>query len=150
MPIEIDVVSDARDITFPCVPNTAYEIGDLLYSNSGVATKAASQADAGSAADNQAAFAPLFLGVCKSRRLAMEATPPRILVGTDMVVDADADSASYVVGEMVTVSRNAAVPANRNQQVAKTATAGSAIGRVVATTGGTATKVRVRLKSNII
>jgi hypothetical protein len=148
MPIS-EVLTDARDQWIPCVANTAYDIGDLLYSNSGVATKVSSYADQGSAAANAAAIAPLFMGVCKSRRLATETTPAFVLVGTDVVVDADADSASYVCGEMVTVSRDA-TPLARLQQVAKTTTPTSAIGRVFATTGGTATKVRVRLKSNQI
>jgi hypothetical protein len=148
MPIT-QVHDDPKTQSIPCVAATAYDIGDLLYSNSGVATKVSSFADQGSAAANAAAIAPLFMGVCLSRRLATETTPAFVLVGTDVIVDADADSASYVCGEMLTVSRDA-TPLARVQQVAKTTTATSAIGRVFATSGGTATKVRARLKSNQI
>lgn len=145
-----EVLSDARTIQAPVASNQAYEIGDLLWLDSGVAKPAALQADAASAAANQAAFGPVFLGVCLERRLAAQTQPPTILVGTDVVVDADCDSADFNLGEAVTVSRDSAVPANRNQQLAKTTVAAATIGQCIRDTGGATTKIRVRLKSRVL
>lgn len=150
MPAE--VLSDAQDVTpfFPA--STAITAGDLMYYDAAtnLAKKASQQADAGTLAANQAAFAPLFLGVSRVNRLAGETTSTRNTVRTKGVYRMATTSRIWKIGELVGVGRDA-TPLNTNQQVEVTALLASSIGVCIQDSGGVAaTTVLCLLVSNQI
>lgn len=150
MPAE--VLSDAKDITpfFPAA--TAVVAGDLMYYDAAtnLAKKASMQADAGSLAANQAAFAPLFLGVSRDNRLVGETVSQRRTVHTNGVYRMPTSSRIWKIGELVGVGRDA-TPLNTNQQVEVTAVLASSIGVCIQDSNGVAvTSVLVQLVSNVV
>jgi hypothetical protein len=143
-------VSDINAELFP-VASLAVNIGDLLYWDAAnhVPRPFSALADQLSAAAQQAALAPLFLGVANSARLASDAlvaTALRIL--TDGIWEFACDSATFEPGDYVGASYNTNIA--RDQQVAKVGTASLAIGRAVKRYSAATTKVKVRLMSRLL
>ena len=133
-------------IHVPSVASTAYTKGDLLYLNTGVATKASSQADGGTLSGNQATFADNFLGVCMGNKLATDATTREIPVAMEGEFEADCASTTWAVGEFVAAVEASNGTELENQVVAKTSTRADAIG-VCVKAGTSITKVRFLLFS---
>jgi hypothetical protein len=154
-------LADNQAQPFPFPASTVINIGDLLWwdATNHRANAAANRADTGTLLGNQADFLAVFLGVAAEARLATETSVAHDalrLVVLDGVFDCDCTSAIWEVGDLVGIDRNAATPANYNQQVVKVADKAHAIGVCVqrssnaATAEATqiaATKVRVRLTS---
>lgn len=69
-------------ITLPTAANTAYNPGDIIWNNSGVAAIASSLAWSTNLAGTQAALRVEFLGVCMDKKLATDASTTRILIAT--------------------------------------------------------------------
>ena len=138
----------ATDLFFwvPSVASTAYEVGDLLYLNSGTATLASSQADGGTEAANQATFADNFLGVCGSPKLVSDATTADIGVSAEGVFNYPCDSTTWAVGEYVAACENAGGTGLEKQKVKKSATRADAIGECIKA-GAALTEVRFVLYS---
>lgn len=133
-------------IYVPTVTATAYSPGDLLYLNSGVATLASAQADGGTEAGNQATFADNFLGVCHGKKLASNTGTDEIAVVMDGEIEADCDSTTWAVGELVAAQEQSNGTQLENQKVKKTSTRADAIG-MVSKAATSATKVRFILWS---
>ncbi len=147
-----EVLVDARNQVPPFPASTAIAVGDLLWwDNSGkVAKPASTRTDLGSAAANQADFASLFCGVSASQRLATETstgTPQaaRAIIA-EGIFDCDCASATFEVGDLVGVNRNA-TPLNDNQVVVAVTQPQLAIGRVIKREGVAVTKVRCFLSA---
>ncbi len=139
----------SRTITAPFPASTAIAVGDLLWSNSGVAAKASAIADLGSLALNQADFRPKFLGVAGDQRLASETSTgndSRRLVITEGIFDCDCDSATFEIGDPIGIARSA-TPLNENQKVVGVTSFELAIGFVVKREPSAVTKVRCLLSS---
>lgn len=150
MPAE--VLSDAKDVTpfFPA--STAITAGDLMYYDAAtnLAKKASQQADATSLALNQAAFAPLFIGVSRDNRLVGETVSQRRTVKTNGIYRMACSSRVWKIGELVGVGRDA-TPLNTNQQVEVTTVLTSSIGVCIQDSAGVAaTTVLCQLISNVI
>lgn len=149
-----EVLSDNRSQTFPFPASTAVSVGDLLTWNDGalVAKPANARADKGSKALNQADFRTLFLGVAADQRLSTETSTgndSRRLVIIDGIFDCDCASATFEVGDLIGIDRDA-TPLNMNQQVIKVATPNLAIGFVTKREPSAVTKVRCRLTSSLM
>lgn len=149
-----EVLVDGRSQVPPFPASTAIAVGDLLWwDNSGkVAKPASARTDAGSAALNQADFAGLFCGVSASQRLSTETstgTPQSVrTIIAEGIFDCDCASATFEVGDLVGVNRNA-TPLNDNQVVVAVTQPQLAIGRVVKREGVAVTKVRCFLSAYV-
>lgn len=127
----------------------AVNLYDLLYHDTNDVKPAASQADAGSEAANQAAFAPLFAGLAGIARLSTDGAVTNFPVITDAIVDIDCASATFEVGDKVTVVEQSSGTALENAKLAKTTDETLAIGYVVKRYASASTRVRVRLISRV-
>lgn len=141
-PVPLDIV------TAPYDGSIAVEVGDLMYYDTNDAKPAASQADGGSEAANQAAFAPRFLGVSCERKLAT-APAGDIDVAVDAIREMPCASETYEIGDMVTVDEAASGTALENQKLVKTDDVTKAIGYAIQRYASATTTVLVRLMSNV-
>lgn len=141
-PVPLDIVTAAYD------GSIAVEIGDLMFLDTDDAKPAASQADAGSEAANQAAFVPKFLGISCERKLATAAAGD-IDVAVDAVREMPCASETYEIGDMVTVDEAASGTALENQKLVKTTDVTKAIGYAIQRYASATTTVLVRLMSNV-
>jgi hypothetical protein len=141
-PVPLDIVTAAYD------GSIAVEVGDLMFYDTDDAKPAASQADAGSEAANQAAFAPKFLGVSCERKLSTAPTDD-IDVAVDAIREMPCASEAYEIGDMVTVDEAASGTALENQKLVKTTDVTKAIGYAVKRYASATTTVLVRLMSNV-
>lgn len=116
--------------------NSTYplEEGDLVYAVAGEALPASALADAGSAAQNRAAFAAAFAGVCVKKTglqtgetsFKLTPDPGYTMVAVGGVWEYDCSATSWVTGDMVGVYASA--DACSDQQVAKVTSVDEAIG----------------------
>lgn len=138
------------NITYvPCDAGVAIGIGDLIYWDGTYGQPMSAQADGGSEAANQASAAPLFLGVSNSARSGSETTDGEIAVVTDRLFYLPCTSATFVIGDKVTVLESSGGVALEDQKVVKTSDEALAIGYCVK--GGTSlTKVWVRMISRVL
>jgi hypothetical protein len=135
---------------FPNKGSEAINIGDLLYwdSSNNCVRSFSNYADQGSAAAQQAALAPLFMGVAASAALSTESTTRAVRIWTDIILEMPCDSGTFAIGDYVGVSYSTGA---RNQQVAGVGNAAAlAIGRVVKRYASAATKVKCRLMSRYL
>lgn len=123
---------------------TVIEIGDLLYLDTDDAKPASSMSDAGTEAQNQAAFAQNFLGVAMQRSRSGDTAPIR--VATSGVFEFDCSSGTWELGATV---GGVGATTLADQTVKAAATTGAAIGVVVQREAVAVTNVRVAIKSNV-
>lgn len=143
LPAPLDVVDAAYN------GSIAVEIGDLLFHDTDDAKPASSQADQGTEAANQAAFAPRFLGVSVERKLATDAAGT-IQVAVDVIRQYDCVSSTFEIGDLVTVDEASSGTALENQLLVKTTDPLLAIGYAIERAGSGVTKIWVRLLSNVL
>src|SRR5947207_15607261 len=79
----------------------AVNLYDLMFHDTNDVKPASSQADAGTEAANQAAFAPVFAGLAGMARLAADGAVTNFPVITDAIIDIDCASAPFAVGDKV-------------------------------------------------
>ena len=130
----------------PTVASVAYNPGDLLWLDTGIAKKASVQADGGSLAANQATFADNFLGVCHGQKLASDGGTGEIAVEMEGEEEMACASTTWLFGDFVAAVEAASGTALEDQVVAKTSTRADAIGMCVKA-GTSLTKVRFILWS---
>lgn len=129
----------------------AVAVGDLMFHDTNDVKPASSQADGGSEALNQAAFAPLFAGLARDARTVSETTAVTAFpVATDVVVEMPCASDTYEVGDRVTVLESAGGIALENQKLTKTTDETLAIGYALKRYGSATTTVLVRLVSRVL
>ncbi len=128
----------------------AINVGDLLYwdSSNNCVRSASNFADQGSAAAQQLAMAPWFLGVAMSAALSTDATTRAVRVLVDDVYEFPCDSGTFAIGDYVSFSYSSGA---RNQQVVGVGNhATAAIGRVVKRYSSATTKVKCRIMSPLL
>jgi len=126
----------------------AVQIGDLMFLDGDDAKPASSQADQGAEAANQRLFARRFLGVSAEKKLA--ADPAGTIQVTKVgEYDYDCESATWEVGELVTIDEAASGTALHNQKLVKTTDADLAIGYCSKREPNATTRVRVVLTSRV-
>jgi p-aminobenzoyl-glutamate transporter AbgT len=123
-------------------------MGSLMFHDTNDAKPALSAADAGTYAQNKAAFAPLFAGVAVE---AKAATSPAgtIQVAADGVYEFDCTSDTFEVGDFVAPADVGPGVGLNNTVLTKTSTANERIGYVVKREASAVTRVRVRLISRV-
>lgn len=124
------------------------EIGDLLYLDGDDAKPASAQADEGSEAANQEAFAAAFLGVAMQRSRVGDTAPVR--VATTGVFQFDCPSGTFEIGRMVGPDEGATGDALLDQQVVGVATSARAIGRIARRESDSVTSVLVAIASTVM
>jgi hypothetical protein len=127
---------------------TVIEIGDLLYQDTDDAKPASSQADHGTKAANQEAFARKFLGVAMQRSRSGETAPLR--VATTGVFELDCPSGTLELGDLMGADENAGGTALLSQQAIKVSQSRYAIGRVARREAAAATSVLVDICSTVM
>ena len=137
--------------------------GDLVYQDGGIAYPATYLADAGTAAQNRAAFAAAFVGVAKNRTglksgetvaLGLTPNPGHVELAQEGVYEYPCAATAFVPGDLVGIY----APSDDSkivdaQKVAKVTTYAEAIGTAEVpynALGTTMTAVRVRLRSTLI
>lgn len=136
-------------IDFPADAGDVIEIGDLLVLSSGYAKPVSLLSDAGTEALNQAAAAPLFLGVANSARTGNESADGTVSVMLDRIYYFPCTSATYAVGDLVTFDENGDGDALLDQTLVGTTDQSLAIGTVIKA-GTTVTGIWVRLTSRVV
>ena len=127
---------------------TVIEIGDLLWQDTDDAKPASDQADQGSEAANQEAFADNFLGVAMQRSRSGDTQPIR--VATTGVFEFDCPSGTFELGDLVGADENAAGDTLLDQQVAAVAASTYAIARVAKREASAGTSVLVDIRSSVM
>lgn len=156
------VLSDNQSLPLPFPASTAVSKFDLLYWDAAnlVCKPAALYTTTGTEATDQAAIAPLFVGVAGDVRLASEADANAIRnVITDGIFDFDCvNGYTPALGDVVAITYGNAGTTFQNQMVKKTTTKANGIGIVIGiptqqgnaqSWGNAATKVRVRLTGKL-
>lgn len=119
---------------------------DLMFHDSNDVKPASSQADAGTEDKNQRTFARLFAGLAgDSRKSTDTGAVASFPVLTDVVVEMDCVSATFEVGDLVTIDEADSGTALEDQKLAKTTDASKAIGYCVKREGSATTRVQARL-----
>jgi hypothetical protein len=139
---------DTNPVVAAVDAGTVIEIGDLVLQDTDDAKPASSQADQGTEAANQAAFATAFLGVAMQRSRSGETAPIR--VATTGVFEMDCPSGTFELGEMLGADENTAGTALLSQTVAKVSTSAGAIGRVAKRQSTAGTSVLVNILSTVM
>lgn len=124
------------------------EVGDLMHHDTDDAKPASEQADSGAETLNQQAFAAAFAGVALEAK-AGGASAGTIKVASVWEGEMACASATFEVGDLVTVDEAASGTELENQKVVKTADAASAIGYCIRREGSAVTTVKVRLISRV-
>jgi hypothetical protein len=123
---------------------------DLVYHDTDDVKPVSSQADQGTEALNQAAIAPKFAGVAmETRLLADTAAVTEFPVATDLVVEMDCASATFEVGDKVTIDEDSGGTFLEDQKLVKTTDETLAIGYAIKRYGSATTRVWVRLISRV-
>lgn len=127
----------------------AIEIGDLLYLDSSTkqVKPASAQTDQGSLVGNQDLFRTNFLGVAEQQSRVGDSAPIRVATAGDFEFDCAA--AQFKVADRVGTVENAAGDALLDQSVVAVASDTKTIGRVVREQLVNATKVMVRIESQV-
>lgn len=134
--------------------STTISIGDLLYWNGTAAVPLSAATGSGTALIDQATIAASFVGVSQQGRISAQTTTgypdfpiTGIVIGTDVIYEADCASATFEAGDLVGVisSGAAAVGAVSDQSVVAVSQPNLAIGYVVQKYSSATTTVRVRL-----
>jgi hypothetical protein len=134
--------------------STTISIGDLLYWNGTAAVPLSAATGSGTALIDQAIIAASFVGVSQQGRISAQTTTgypgfpiTGIVIGTDVIYEADCASATFEAGDLVGVisSGAAAVGAISDQSVVAVSQPNLAIGYVVQKYSSATTTVRVRL-----
>jgi len=136
----------------------AIEVGDLVYFST-YAYPASHLADAGSAAENRAAFAALFVGVASQKtglqtgETSFWLTPDKgyIMVAASGLYEFDCAATAWATGDLVGVYNDATD--NSDQKVAKVTNYNEAIGvaRVpIKNIGATTTTVIVEIRPRLL
>jgi hypothetical protein len=123
----------------------------LMFHDADDVKPAASQSDAGNEAANQDEFAQKFAGVAMDTRSASDTgAVVDFPVATDIVMEVDCASATFEVGDKVTVVEQSNGTQLENQKVVKTAVESRAIGTVYKRYGSATTRVLVRFMSRVL
>ena len=123
----------------------------LMFHDTDDVKPAASQSDAGSEAANQAAFAPKFAGVALDSRTVLETNAEtNFPVATDIFLTMDCASATFEVGDLVTVDEQSGGTALENQKLVKTTDRLLAIGYATKRHASATTRIEVRLTSRVL
>ena len=118
---------DTNPVVMAVDPDSAIEIGDLLWLESGVVKPASAVEDQLTEAANQEFFHDRFAGVAMQRSPAGDARPIR--VATTGVFQFDCASSTYEVGDFCAVDEQASGTALENQKLDRVMTANQSIGR---------------------
>ncbi len=123
---------------------------DLMYHDSNDVKPASSQADQGTEERNQAAFAPKFAGLAGDTRLAADTDAlTDFPVLTDVVCDMDCASATFEVGDLLTVDEASGGTALEDAKLVKTTNRELAIGYAMERHASAVTRVKCRLTSRV-
>jgi hypothetical protein len=139
---------ETNPIVIPVDAATVIEIGDLVYLDGDDAKPAASQPDAESAENNQAAFHAKFAGVAMQRSRSGDVEPIR--VATTGVFEFVSASATYEVGLLIGPAGNAGEDGLENQKVVGVESADLAIGRCARRVVPADVKVLVDILSTVM
>ena len=135
-------------ISYLSTTNTAYEVGDMLYSASDAALPAGTAIWNSNLAVTQEAFHDAFLGVSQSARLSQTATD-NLLIATSGVHEMKCgDEVAKGIGTLMGPSKqsgNGLEP----QQVSSVATANLSVGRLVKTKAANATTCLVEITGSL-
>lgn len=139
----------------PAPASTQISIGDFLYWTGTYAQPLSAKTGSGTAAVDQADIAAAFVGVAQQARISAQTTAGGypgnpingIVVGTDVVYEANCSSATFECGDLVGVvsSGAAATGAISDQSVVGVANPALAIGYVIQKYSSATTRVRIRL-----
>lgn len=121
----------------------------LLFLDTDDVKPALSAADAGTYAQNKAAFAPLFAGVALDSRASGSAAGT-LEFCTDGIFEFDCVSATWEIGEFVAPSDSGPGVGLLNTSLTKTSTANERIGYCIERAASATTRVKVRLISRIL
>jgi hypothetical protein len=127
---------------------TVIAIGDLLWQDTDDAKPASDQADQGSQAANQEAFAEKFLGVAMQRSRSGDTAPIR--AATTGVFEFDCPSGTFELGDLIGADENSGGDALLDQQVAAVAASKYAIARVAKREASAGTSVLVEIRSSVM
>lgn len=123
---------------------------DLMFLDTDDVKPASSQADGGSEALNQRTFAPRFAGVSMVGVLAAETDAmTKFPVATDVVAEFDCASATWEVGDLVTVDEDSGGTFLEDQKLVKTTDPTLAIGYCTKRAASAVTRNEFRLTSNV-
>ena len=139
---------DTNPVVAAVDSTTVIEIGDLLWQDTDDAKPASDQADQGSEAANQEAFADNFLGVAMQRSRSGDTQPIR--VATTGVFEFDCPSGTFELGDLVGADENAAGDTLLDQQVTAVAASKYAIARVAKREASAGTSVLVDIRSSVM
>jgi hypothetical protein len=139
----------------PAPASTQISIGDFLYWNGTNVVPFSAATGSGTAAIDQSTISDAFAGVAQQARITAQAVAGGypgnpingIIVGTDVVYEANCASATFECGDLVGAlsSGAAAVGAISDQSVVAVAQENLAIGYVIQKYSSATTRVRVRL-----
>jgi hypothetical protein len=135
-----------------CAVNVDQEIsiGDCLYLVTDDVRRVSQMTSLGTLQKNQAAIAPLFIGVAMQRHRATTDPAGTIRVATTGVFEFDCASATHEIGDKIACSSETAAGVLNDQKVIKTLYAGLAIGRVAQREASAKTTVLVAIQSTVM
>lgn len=134
----------------PVASATVIEIGDMVAIQSGLAVPASDLTDQGSEALNQAAFRPVFLGVARDQSRNGDTFDIAVDTGLDVNFTMGAVSATYNVGDKLTVKEAASGTALENQVLVVTATLADVTFVCTRREATATTTIKARMVSNLI
>lgn len=153
-----NTLSDHRTLPLPYAASTVVSVGDLMYwdATNKQAKPLSSYSTSGTEATDQAAIAPLLVGVSIDARLSTESDASAIRsVRAEGVFDCDCvNGYTPALGDLVAVTYGNSGTTLQNQMVKKTTTTTSAIGKVIGiptqtpnaqSWGSASTRVRIKL-----
>ena len=121
---------------------------DFMFYDTDDVKPVSSQADQGTEALNQAAIAPLFMGVAlETRLLADTQAVAAFPVATDITGEWDCVSDTFEPGDTVTIDEDAGGTFLEDQKLVKTTDETLSIGRVMKRYGSATTRILVRIMS---
>lgn len=133
---------------FPVDAEMVVEVGDLMYLATDDARPAGQQADAGSEALNQVAFAAAFIGIAASAHRAIDPAG-YVRVRRAMLVEYPCTSATFEIGDLVGADEASSGDALEDQSVKKVTDLDAAIGIVMVRYAAATTRVWVLIESTL-
>lgn len=139
---------ETNPVMMPVASPVVIEIGDLVILDSGLAQKASSIVDQGTAAANQEALHDQFLGVAMQASPLDSAEPIRI--ATSGVFEFDCSASTFELGDLIGGSEDTLGTELVDQMVEGVGSANLAIGRCVKRVPSAGTKIFLEIVSTVL